>query len=48
MLNGDDAMLFFEAGGDSAEFTIEVTSYQALSFGPYTLIIHSGVGNQAE
>jgi hypothetical protein len=47
-LNGDDVMLAYTAGGDPSEFTLEVGSYQAASFGPYTLIIHSGVGYPEE
>jgi hypothetical protein len=43
-LNGDDVMLSYVAGGNPSEFTLEVGSYQAASYGPYTLIIHSGVG----
>jgi len=47
-LNGDDVMLYFELGGEPAEFTLEVSSYQANSFGAYVLMIHSGVGGGEE
>jgi|GEM_PF-2801786 len=41
---GDDAMLNLGGlGGEGAEFGIAVGSYNANSFGPYTLIIHTGV-----
>lgn len=43
-LNGDDAMLYYDLGGEAAEFSLTVASYQAASYGPYTLIIHSGTG----
>jgi len=43
-LTGDDAMLFYEVGSRTAEFSLEVSSYQAQTFGPYVLIIHSGTG----
>jgi hypothetical protein len=44
IMTGDDVMAFVELGGQTAEFELEITSYQAATFGPYTLLIHSGVG----
>jgi hypothetical protein len=46
-LNGDDVMLSFQLGGEAAEFDIDVGSYQQRTFGPYWLLIHSGVGELA-
>ena len=46
-MNGDDVMLSFQLGGEAAEFDIEVGSYQQATFGPYWLMIHSGVGELA-
>ena len=46
-LNGNDVMLAFAMGGDVADFTLEIGSYNAATFGPYTLIVHSGVGYPA-
>ena len=43
-MNGDDVMLSFQLGGEAAEFDIEVGSYQKRTFGPYWLMLHSGVG----
>lgn len=45
--NGNDSMVTLAAGGTAAEFQIEAASYQAATFGPYWLIIHSGVGYPA-
>lgn len=43
-MNGDDVMLSFQLGGEAAEFSIDVGSYQKRTFGAYWLMIHSGVG----
>lgn len=47
-LTGNDVMLAFAMGGSAADFTVNVGSYNAATFGPYTLIIHSGVGYPSE
>lgn len=44
IMNGDDVMAFVEIGGQTAEFELEISSYQQATYGPYTLFIHSGVG----
>ena len=43
-MNGDDVMLSFTLGGEAADFLIDVGSYQKQTFGPYWLMLHSGVG----
>jgi hypothetical protein len=47
-LNGNDSMIKLAAGGGAADFNIDTASYQAATFGPYWLIIHSGVGNPGD
>lgn len=44
LLSGDDAMLYYEVGGIATHFTILISSYQSNSFGPYSFLLHSGVG----
>jgi hypothetical protein len=43
-LTGDDTMVYVEVGGFPATFEVEVASYQGRTFGPYSLLIYSGVG----
>jgi hypothetical protein len=44
LLNGDDAMLYYELGGEPGEFEVGVGSDGKASFGAYTLLFYSGVG----
>ncbi len=42
-LNGNDVMLGFAVGGEAGEFLARIGSYNANTFGPYTLVVHSGL-----
>ncbi|MFP4321239.1 MAG: hypothetical protein ACLFTK_02180 [Anaerolineales bacterium] len=42
-LNGNDVMLRFNVGGEAGEFTARIGSYNAATFGPYTMVVHSAL-----